>query len=258
MKAKLLLMFCAGLLGVACESDEPGTSTAVPSRARFTVTIQNISVGDTLKPAAGPAQSVPISPGVWVVHRTGSPIFTAGTPAGTNGLEALAEDGVPDLLAGYLQGLRGPDTAGIFSIPVGLQGPGPLQPGEKYEITFEAEPGDHLSLAAMFVPSNDLFFATQPNGLALFDTTGQPTGGDVTGQIRLWDAGTEMNQAPGSGSEQAPVQSAPNTGTHDDDSRVRLVDDGFNYPQVNQVLRVTVSSLVLQTVQPGQPGTVGP
>jgi hypothetical protein len=40
----------------------------------------------------------------------------------------------------------------------------------------------------------------------------KPIAGDITSQILLWDAGTEVNEEPGLGPNQAPLQPAPNTG----------------------------------------------
>jgi len=45
----------------------------------------------------------------------------------------------------------------------------------------------------------------------------------------LWDAGTEVNQAPGFGSEQAPRQGGADTGTAEN-GVVQAVADGFTYP----------------------------
>jgi hypothetical protein len=36
--------------------------------------------------------------------------------------------------------------------------------------------------------------------------------GDVTSQVILWDAGTELNQEPGIGADQGPRQKGANTG----------------------------------------------
>ena len=63
--------------------------------------------------------------------------------------------------------------------------------------------------------------------------------GDVTDMVYLWDAGTEANQEPGLGADQAPRQSAGNTGAADSDSNVRRADDTFgNLPAVSDVIRV--------------------
>ncbi len=50
------------------------------------------------------------------------------------------------------------------------------------------------------------------DGIALFDDMGVPIEGRVTRQIDLWDAGTEVNQAPGIGVDQAPRQAGPDIG----------------------------------------------
>jgi hypothetical protein len=92
----------------------------------------------------------------------------------------------------------------------------------------------------MFVQSNDLFYAPDGGGIALFNEEGVPLDGDITELISLWDAGTEVNQAPGEGADQAPRQSGPNSGD-DEMGAIRLVDNGFTYPE--NVLRVTISTM---------------
>ena len=77
----------------------------------------------------------------------------------------------------------------------------------------------------MLVQSNDWFFAFAPEGLELFDEGGAPVTGDVTDQVAVWDAGTEVDQEPGVGEDQAPRQAGPNTGDADPDATVRLVED---------------------------------
>ena len=59
--------------------------------------------------------------------------------------------------------------------------------------------------------------------------------GDVTYQIMLWDADTEVNEEPGFGLNQAPRQSAPKTGPAEK-GPVRLVNDSFSYSRVSQVI----------------------
>ena len=91
----------------------------------------------------------------------------------------------------------------------------------------------------MFVQSNDLFFAPEL-GIPLFDEMGRPMIGDVTMQIDLWDAGTEQNEAPGVGVNQAPRQSGPNMGEMETNP-VALVSDMFYYPDVNDLIRVVIT-----------------
>ncbi len=92
----------------------------------------------------------------------------------------------------------------------------------------------------MFIPSNDLFYGPGEEGIALYADDGTPMEGDVTDQILLWDAGTEVNQEPGVGADQAQRQAGPNTDAHDPDNTVRLVNDGFTYPDVADVVAVSV------------------
>lgn len=93
----------------------------------------------------------------------------------------------------------------------------------------------------MFVQSNDLLFAPDPKGIDLFDAAKMPKSGDVTGDVMLWDAGTEVNEAPGAGPNQAPRQAAANTGPGENDV-VHPVSDGFTYPVVREVIQVLVSA----------------
>jgi hypothetical protein len=129
---------------------------------------------------------------------------------------------------------------GVFSTPTGAREPGPLMPGRSYQASFYAGPGERLSFATMFVQSNDFFFATPEAGIALF-AEGAPLEGDITEMIQLWDAGTEINQEPGAGADQAPHQSGPNQGAADADSAVRMAADDFgNLPGATDVLQVSL------------------
>ncbi len=184
----------------------------------------------------------PIAPGAYVVHTGSSVLFAAGSTDRGEGLEALAEDGDPSGLASAVSGRADVMDSGTFTTPEGAPGAAPAFPGEAYSFTVTAMPGDRLSLATMYVQSNDLFFAPAEAGLALFDSGGLPVSGDVTGMFLLWDAGTEVNEFPGVGPNQAPRQNAANTGM-DEGGVVSQVNDGFAYPQVGEVIRVTLSPL---------------
>jgi len=94
----------------------------------------------------------------------------------------------------------------------------------------------------MFVQSNDLFYAPGTDGVPLYED-GEPVTGDVTDQFTLWDAGTEQNQEPGTGGDQAPRQMEADSGPSEDATvrNVMSVDDGFDYPATGDVLEVTVT-----------------
>src|SRR5262249_51004101 len=68
-----------------------------------------------------------------------------------------------------------------------------IGPGQAFEFKVTAKPGERLTIATMFAQSNDLFYAPREDGIALFDASGKPIRGDVTSQILLWDAGTDVN-----------------------------------------------------------------
>ena len=243
---KLLYAACIGaVLFAACADRDPLSSTADPSTAYKAgkATDSSDPTAGLLEPRVAAQFTVRIenlgtllAPGAWVAPRGGEPFFTDGQPDRGAGLEALAEDGNPAELAASLH-----PNSGIFNTPVGADGPGPLTPGNAYEFTFVARPGDRLSFATMYVQSNDLFLSPGDTGIALFADDGLPISGDITDQIGLWDAGTEVNEEPGVGANQAPRQAGANTGA-DEGGVVRLVDDGFTYPAVADIVRVTVTS----------------
>ena len=206
----------------------------------FTVKIINVSRGNTLESSDGSRHFVPLSPGIFVVHNADGPLFTTGAADRGVGLEALAEDGNPGVLADAIRVQPGTITSGIFNTQLGLDAPGPLGPGQAYQFTFVADEGARLTLATMFVQSNDLFYAPGPEGIELFDENERPINGDITHYLELWDAGTELNQEPGIGSDQAPRQTGPNAGAAEN-GVVRVVSDSYSYPAVKDVIKVIIS-----------------
>jgi hypothetical protein len=212
---------------------------------RFKVLIENISNPEGQTASDGSRWPFAVSPGVWAVSRKNVSLFSDGKPAGTSGLEAQAEDGNPMMLQDSLQMESGHMSkaaalmSGVFNIPVGKDAPGPILPGNSYEFSFTAAPGMKLNMAMMFGQSNDLFYAPY-SGIALFNSMGQPESGDFTYKFVLWDAGTEVNQEPGIGPDQAPRQKMPNTGLAEN-GKVRSVKDKFTYPKTADVLRITIT-----------------
>jgi hypothetical protein len=206
----------------------------------FTIRVENVSTPKTLKLSNGTTAPAPTAPLLWTITDEGNPLFTAGQPDRGQGLERLAEDGNPGVLADYVvQNLKSVVHSGVVTVPAGDNGPGPITPGKAFEFTISAAPGQRLTLAMMFGQSNDLFYAPGSKAIALFDAKGKPLTVDVTSQLQLWDAGTEVNEEPGLGPKQAPRQAAPNTGTTEH-GKVMLVKDQFHYPSVNEVVRVSV------------------
>jgi hypothetical protein len=220
-----------------------GGISAQAADETFTVRIENVSPANALKLSNGKTEPVGVAPVLYLVHTNRAPLFTSGEPDRGKGLEALAEDGPTAPLEKSLKGLPGIVHVGSTDTPVGASSPGDIWPGQAFEFKVAAKPGERLTFAAMFVQSNDLFYAPREEGIALFDASGKPTSGDVTAQILLWDAGTEVNEEPGLGPNQAPLQAAPNTGRaeHGVVRPITEVKDGFHYPTVPEVLRVTIT-----------------
>jgi hypothetical protein len=79
-------------------------------------------------------------------------------------------------------------------------------------------------------------------GIQLFNNSGTAINGDITHLLSIWDAGTEVNEEPGIGLYQAPRQSGPDMGL-DENGNVRLVNDMFNYPDLSNIIRVTISGM---------------
>lgn len=223
------------LLVIGCGGGGGGSD----SSSTFEVLIENVSSQQTFSSPSGRPLLVVFSPGAFVIHRDPAPIFSAGEPARSNGLESLAEDGDPGPLARSLQFVDAVSLVGIVMTPVGEETGGALVPGKSYRTVVRADRGESFSIALGFLQSNDLFIAPQPGGIPLFDGTGSPVSGDFTSQFTLWDAGTEVNEAPGEGPNQPPTQPQVNTGPSEGGT-VRPVSDGFDYPAVSSMVRVTI------------------
>ncbi|MES1218768.1 MAG: spondin domain-containing protein [Bacteroidota bacterium] len=72
-----------------------------------------------------------------------------------------------------------------------------ILPGQSVSFSFHAAKNQSLTFATMYGWSNDLFFAPANPGIKLYNDDGSPITGDVSSQIKLWDNGTRVNQAPG-------------------------------------------------------------
>ena len=230
-----LLSIATGLIlslaGVASgDGDKP---------TKFTVRVENITKPDAFTASNGVKWSLAFSPGTAVVHSEKAPIFTSGKKDRGQGLEAQAEDGDPSMLAKSLEGVKGIKSVVVYNTPVGAKGPGPITPGAAYETTISAMPGDRLSVTIMMGQSNDWFYAPAESGIELFKN-GKAISGDITSQIMMWDAGTEVDQDPGIGSDQGPRQKGPNTGKAEN-AVVKKIQDGKTYSDATKVMRVTIT-----------------
>jgi hypothetical protein len=229
------LSLVATALGIA----QAVPAQQAPAASRFKIQVENISKGEVLKLSNGKTAPFVSAPVLWVIH-TGStnPIFVGGKPDAGAGLELLAETGNPTGLARSLAGKKG-IVVGAAATPVGGAAEGPITPGQSYEFEVEALPSQQLSTAWMFGQSNDLFYSND-RPIALFDAAGRPKSGEMTAQLSLWDAGTEVNEEPGLGPNQGPRQKAPEDGVQERQG-IAHVKDRYSYPRTADVLRVTIT-----------------
>jgi len=213
-------------LGASLMLAETAWAAQAKDERRFTILVNNISTDSTLRLPDGTTTNVPVAPGAYAIVADGTHIFAVGAKAGPV-LERLAEDGEPDAFVAQLKKVKGVRAAGVF------------MPNEPFEVT--VKPGGRLVFAAMFARSNDLFYAPDPNGIDLLGADRQLKSGVLSDTITLWDAGTEVNEAPGAGANQPANQAKPNTGP-DERGVIRPVSDGFTYPATKDVLEVSVTA----------------
>jgi len=190
------------------------------------------SLDSYFKPRTG--ITVPLSPGVFAIYQNDNPLFMSGSPAEGNGLESLAEDGNPNTLFTNMGKEKNVMMHAIFDTPDGTSTKSNLMPGQTYSFSFQAKEGEKFTFATMYAQSNDWFYSPGQKGIDLFKN-GIPVNGDITNDVMLWDAGTEANEEPGIGSNQAPRQPAPNTGPADPNNKVRMIDN-MNNPKVIKVM----------------------
>jgi hypothetical protein len=137
-------------------------------------------------------------------------------------------------------------SAGVFDTPVGDLAVGPATPGKSYQFTVDAGRKQKLFFATMLAATNDLFFAPSGDGIPLYLDNGMPITADVTNQVYLWDAGTELNEEPFVGFNTVTKQVTANTGVVDSNTKVRKigsVTEGFlfTYPATANLIKVTVT-----------------
>ena len=207
---------------------------------KFTVRVENISSPEGMTASNGEKFPFALSPGMFVLSDKKAALFTEGKPA-RSGLEMQAEDGDPaGLVASLVAMHHSSNLHGVFNTPLGAMAAGPIRPGESYEFTVNAVPGMKFFMAQMFGQSNDWFYAPSANGIALFDSKGNPVSGDITDQFYLWDAGTEKNEEIGIGPNQGPRQKGTNTGDAEN-GVVHRVNDARWTARNKEFFRITIT-----------------
>lgn len=208
---------------------------------KFTVRIENISNPEGMVASNGVKFPFALSPGMFVLSTKNAPLFKEKKAAPANGLEMQAEDGDPTGLIKSFEAMHhASDLHGVFNTPIGAMGAGPIRPGESYEYTFSATPGMKLFTTMMFGQSNDWFYAPDADGIALFDSKGNPVSSDVTDKLILWNAGTEVDEEIGIGLNQGLRQKGVNTGMAEHGVVLRVQDARWTGKNT-ELFRVTIT-----------------
>lgn len=111
-------------------------------------------------------------------------------------------------------------------------------PGQSVSFSFYAAKNQYITFASMYGWSNDLFFAPANPGIKLYNADGTPIVGDVSSQIKLWDNGTRVNQAPGMnithpGTAEATIKNIKEVNGTD--------DYGNTYLAASQLMKVSLA-----------------
>jgi len=164
-----------------------------------------------------------------IIHVIDSVVNLAAVSDGTNGFTVTIEN--VSVNPRFFQ-------HSVFNVPVGSNESGPILPGAQsaeggvYEFSFYAGPviaandTTRLTMIAKLEAGFDLFLATNPNGIKLYNDNNTPITGDITDQIMLWDAGTKDNV----------------TGEDETESIAVRAYDGDQFPAVSDLIRVTISN----------------
>jgi len=144
--------------------------------AQYEITVTNLTRGSTPDDQTHGQRFTPI---LVAVHKRGVKLFELGQPA-TNELKTLAEEGNTGPLEGLLSAM--PEVVGEVVISGGL-----TDPGASKVVMVRTRGGfDHISIAAMLVPTNDGFFAV--NGVE-----GPEGSHTLVLYSPAYDSGTEIN-----------------------------------------------------------------
>jgi hypothetical protein len=158
---KILFILCATAIAVV-----PVTSGSAQDGLVYSVTVTNITRGQQFTPILA------------ATHANGVRFFELGAAAGSE-LAMLAEEGNTAPMVGLLMATQG---VGGIATSSGL-----LAPGASTTIQVQARGNaNHISLAAMLIPTNDAFMA--------LDSVELPRGnGTLTMFASVYDSGSEIN-----------------------------------------------------------------
>lgn len=160
LSLSLSCVLSTGLLAGAVYADD--------DMRNYEVTVTNLTRGQSFTPILA------------ATHHQGIRIYQFGQPA-SSALAALAEGGATAPLAAVLAATPHAET---------MTSAGRLEPGKSVTLTIAAHDGaDHISVAAMMIPTNDTFIAVNgmplPKGkqASVFLSTGHDAGSEPNDEI---------------------------------------------------------------------------
>jgi hypothetical protein len=183
---------------------------------------------------AGQGSRYVLSPVAHLTHSANNPVFEESREA-SSAVAALAEEGNPQPI------VDARSEAAATSDP--------LSPGDSVTFNVTATAArQQLTFMTMVIPSNDAFIAANPAGVSLL-SAGDPINAaqiesNIRNTLRVWDAGTERNEAGGAGPGQPNPfiensgQSASD-GEDEGDGSIHRVDSPL-MPPVEAMLNVTL------------------
>lgn len=216
---------------VATDTEPDDVDVEPDTPSGYELTIENVS-DETTYPTA-------FSPGLFALHTEDQPIYSVGSSDLQGGLESLAEDGRPRGLDNTLNALSTIDQTITFE---GERGP--LRPGESVtmmigEEELSASETPRLSMATMFTDSNDYIIGLPDDGYPLF-SDGEFNGGDLTDDLLVTDVGSERDQYPYYGPQQAPRQVGNGIGSEEGQVS-EFTDTTHALPQAYALADINVS-----------------
>jgi hypothetical protein len=160
------------LLAITVLTTLPAFAAEARSRGEYEVTVTNLTRGQRFTPI------------LVATHKQGVRLFELGSPASAQ-LETLAEEGETGPLAALLASM--PEVKDVVTSTPPPPASNLIDPGESITLRVETSGAfDHVSLAAMLIPTNDAFFAL--NGVE-----GPRGNSELTLFAPAYDAGTERN-----------------------------------------------------------------
>lgn len=226
----------------ACSEE---TGTAPPSTIqRILIRLENIAPAEGIINEFGAPYDPTFAPGAWAVHGPDTVLLALGASA-TPALETVAERGDPRPLRAEFEASGGTRSTGLAQALSEVDySAASLASGGSLEFVISARSEDRLTLAFMFIQTNDSIVATPEGGLSLFDAQGQLIVGNRAEALDYWDVGTEQNEQPGFGENQPERQVSPDAGAPENGVVSRVVDNldirSHHYPALGTVLRLTM------------------